>query len=97
MDTMHTLNKNYGITIIHITHYMEEAILADRIVVMDKGKMYLEGTPKEVFKNVEEIREIGLDVPDATYLIYLLNKNGLNLDDSMITSSEVVRELLKLK
>ncbi len=97
MDTMSMLNKELGITIIHITHYMEEAITADRIIVMDKGKVYLEGTPREVFKNVEQIREIGLDVPDATYLIYLLNKHGLNLDDSMITSSEVVRELLKLK
>ncbi len=90
MDTMNMLNKKHGITIIHITHYMEEAILADRIIVLDKGKVYLEGTPKDVFKNVEEIRKIGLDVPDATYLVYLLNKNGMNLDPCILSVKEVV-------
>ncbi|OON92305.1 MAG: energy-coupling factor transporter ATPase [Epulopiscium sp. Nele67-Bin002] len=97
MDTMTMLNKEFGITIIHITHYMEEAILADRIIVMDKGKVYLEGTPREVFKNVEDIRAIGLDVPDATYLVYLLNKRGLRIDPSILTTEEVVQVLLKLR
>ncbi|OOB78009.1 MAG: energy-coupling factor transporter ATPase [Epulopiscium sp. Nuni2H_MBin001] len=97
MDTMTMLNKEFGITIIHITHYMEEAILADRIIVMDKGKVYLEGTPREVFKNVEDIRAIGLDVPDATYLVYLLNKRGLRIDPSILTTEEAVQALLKLR
>lgn len=90
METMVMLNKTYGITIIHITHYMQEAINADRIVIIEKGKIYLEGTPKEVFKNVELLKSIGLDVPDATYLIYLLNKQGFDFDSSILTVGEVV-------
>ncbi|ONI45717.1 energy-coupling factor transporter ATPase [Candidatus Epulonipiscioides gigas] len=97
METMQMLNKKYGITIIHITHYMQEAILASRIIVMEKGKLYLESTPKEVFKNVDELKRIGLDVPDATYLIYLLNKQGLNLDPTILTTEEVVNALCQLK
>ncbi|OON97474.1 MAG: energy-coupling factor transporter ATPase [Epulopiscium sp. Nele67-Bin005] len=97
MDTMYKLNKEHNITIIHITHYMEEAILADRIIVVDKGKIYLEGTPKQVFANVDEIKKIGLDVPDATYLVYLLNKEGLNLDNSLLSAEEVVNALCQLK
>ncbi len=97
MDTMHMLNKNHGITIIHITHYMEEAILADRIIIMDSGKIYLEGTPKEVFQNVKEIKDIGLDVPDATYLVYLLNQQGLQLDPTILTQEEVVNALCQLR
>ncbi|OOB79263.1 MAG: energy-coupling factor transporter ATPase [Epulopiscium sp. Nuni2H_MBin003] len=90
MDTMITLNKTYGITIIHITHYMQEAVCADRIIIMDKGKIYLEGTPKEVFKNVKLLKSIGLDVPDTTYLIYLLNQDGFDFDSSILDVREVV-------
>ncbi|OON93176.1 MAG: energy-coupling factor transporter ATPase [Candidatus Epulonipiscioides saccharophilum] len=93
METMQMLNKKYGITIIHITHYMNEAILADRIIVMEDGKLILQGTPKNVFQNVELLKSIGLDVPDATYLIYLLNKKGLDLDPSIISTEEVVKLL----
>lgn len=97
MRTMEKLNKEKGITIVHITHYMQEAILADRIIVMDKGEVLLEGTPKEVFRNVEQIKEIGLDVPDATYLAYLLNLNGFDLDPEILTTEEVVEALCQLK
>ena len=97
MRTMEKLNKEKGITIVHITHYMQEAILADRIIVMDKGDVLLEGTPKEVFRNVEQIKEIGLDVPDATYLAYLLNLNGFDLDPEILTTEEVVEALCQLK
>ncbi|MEG0952439.1 MAG: energy-coupling factor transporter ATPase, partial [Niameybacter sp.] len=97
METMQKLNKEQGITIIHITHYMQEAILADRIVVIDEGKVMLSGTPKEVFKNVEQIRAIGLDVPDSTYLIYLLRQKGYDLDPTMLSTEEVVEAIWQLK
>lgn len=97
METMQKLNKEQNITIIHITHYMQEAILADRVVVIDGGKVILSGTPKEVFKNVEEIRGIGLDVPDSTYLIYLLRQKGYDLDPTMLSTEEVVEALWQLR
>lgn len=97
MKTMEKLNKEQGITIVHITHYMQEAILADRIIVMEKGEVLLQGTPKEVFKNVEKIRGIGLDVPDATYLAYLLGKEGIDITLDVLTTEEVVEELCRLK
>lgn len=93
IETMQKLNKEYGITIIHITHYMQEAILADRIIVMDKGEVVMEGTPKEVFSQTEKIKEIGLDVPDTTYLIYLLNKEGFHFKEDVLTIDEVISEL----
>lgn len=97
MATMEKLNKEYGITIIHITHYMQEAIKADRIIVMDKGNLILEGTPKEVFSEVEKIRNLGLDVPDTTYLVYLLNQKGLNLPIDLLTIEEVTEAICQLK
>lgn len=97
METMEKLNKEYGITIIHITHYMQEAILADRIIVMEKGEVLLSGSPKEVFQNVEKIKGIGLDVPDATYLAYLLRKEGFDLPLDILTTEEVVDAICQLK
>ena len=97
MSTMQKLNKEYGITIIHITHYMQEAILADRIIVMDKGKVVLEGTPKEVFKEVKRIKAIGLDVPDTTYLVYLLNQEGFDLPIDLLTVEEVTDAICQLR
>ncbi|MDF2593954.1 MAG: Polyamine-transporting ATPase [Clostridia bacterium] len=93
MHTMEKLNKEYGITIIHITHYMQEAINADRIIVMEKGEVVIEGTPREVFKEVEILKNVGLDVPDTTYLIYLLNKEGFNFKPDILTIEEVVSEI----
>lgn len=97
MNTMQKLNKEHGITIVHITHYMQEAILADRIVVMEKGEILLQGTPKEVFKEVELLKNIGLDVPDTTYLTYLLNKEGFNLQSDLLTIEEVTEAIWQLK
>ena len=97
MSTMQKLNKEYGITIIHITHYMQEAILADRIVVMDKGQVILEGTPKKVFKEVKRIKDIGLDVPDTTYLVYLLNQEGFDLPIDLLTVEEVTDAICQLR
>jgi energy-coupling factor transport system ATP-binding protein len=96
METMQHLNKDKGITILHITHYMQEAILADRVIVMDKGQVMLDGTPKEVFKNVKQIKSIGLDVPEATYLTFLLNEKGYNLDPTILSTQEVVDALCQL-
>lgn len=97
MSTMEKLNKEYGITIIHITHYMQEAILADRIVVIDKGEVLLEGTPREVFKEVKKLKEIGLDVPDTTYLGYLLKEAGFDIDTTLLSVEEVAEAICQLK
>ena len=91
------INKEYGITIILITHYMDEAAQADRIVVMDKGKLIMEGTPKQVFSQVELMKKIGLDVPQVTELSYELNKEGIKLDKEIINVDEMVEALCQLK
>ncbi len=88
METVKDLNKTFGITVIHITHYMEEATVADRVVVMSKGEIVLDGTPKEVFKNPEEVKAYGLDVPDATELTARLKTEGWTLPDGIITADE---------
>ena len=97
MSTMEKLNKEYGITIIHITHYMQEAILADRIVVVDGGEVLLEGTPREVFKEVKKLKEIGLDVPDTTYLAYLLKEAGFDIDTTLLSVEEVAEAICQLQ
>ncbi|GAA0177898.1 energy-coupling factor transporter ATPase [Clostridium sediminicola] len=97
LNTILDLNKNYGITIILITHYMEEAVEADRIVVMDNGKVVKEGTPRKIFSNVAMMKEIGLDVPQVTELAYELGKNGLNVTSDILTIDEMVDALCQLK
>ena len=96
MNVIKKLNKEENITTLHITHYMEEAVQADRVVVVDKGKKLLEGTPKEVFKNVDLLKEIGLDVPYMTELASLLREEGLDLDDDTLTVDEMVDKLCQL-
>lgn len=97
VDTIIDLNKNHGITIVFITHFMEEAVKADRIYVMDQGKVIVEGTPREVFKNVETMKSLGLDVPQMTELAYELNKSGVNIKTDILTIDEMVNELCQLK
>lgn len=87
LNTIHRLNKEENITIILITHYMEEVIDADRIFVMDAGKIVLQGTPREVFSRVEELEKYKLDVPQVTKLAYELRKAGIPLD-TVLTPSE---------
>jgi ABC-type multidrug transport system ATPase subunit len=87
------LNDVEKITVILITHYMEEVIYADRVYVMDKGKVTLEGTPKEVFSKVERLKELRLDVPQVTLLAYELKKDGFPLPDGILTKEEL-REAL---
>lgn len=96
IETVIELNKN-GITIVLITHNMEEAIEADRIIVMDKGKFVLEGTPKEVFSKVDVMKNLGLDVPDMTSIAYSLKKNGFDIEDDLLSMGEMVNALCQLK
>ncbi|MCQ2968600.1 MAG: energy-coupling factor transporter ATPase [Clostridium sp.] len=97
LDTIIDLNRNYGITVILITHYMDEAAKADRIVVMDKGKLILDGKPRDVFSNVEKIKSIGLDVPQVTELCYELQKSGINIDTRILDVNEMVNAICQLK
>lgn len=96
MNTIHMLNQEYGITIVLITHYMEEAAQANRVVVMDDGKVVLDNTPKEVFSHVETLKKIGLDVPQVTELAYRLQQAGCPVDVHMISEEECVASLTKL-
>ena len=97
LDTIIDLNRNYGITVILITHYMDEAAKADRIVVMDKGKLILDGKPRDVFANVEKMKNIGLDVPQVTELSYELQKVGINIDTRILDVNEMVNAICQLK
>lgn len=97
MKTIKEVNSKYGITIILITHYMEEAVKADRIIVMDEGKIIMEGTPKNIFSQVQEMKNIGLDVPQMTELSYELQRSGINIRKDILTIDEMVDELCQLK
>ncbi len=89
------LNQEKHITILMVTHHMEEVLLADRVIVMKKGKIAADGTPKEVFSQVEMLKEIGLEVPPAAELAYELRKEGIPLKDQIITKEELVEELCR--
>lgn len=92
LDTVLKL-REMGKTIIHITHYMEECVNADRIIVINEGNIVLEGTPREVFSNVVQMKEIGLDVPEPTEISYLLNKSNINVRADVLTVDELVEAL----
>lgn len=96
IDTVMKLNKEFGITVILITHFMDEAVKADRVVVMDDGCIALDSTPKQVFKNVEKIKALGLDVPQATELVYRLRKRGMKLPDDILDENECAEAVLRL-
>ena len=91
------LNREDGITIILITHYMEEAIQADHVFVMDDGRIAMQGSPREVFSRVEEMKELHLDVPQVTLLGHLLRKEGLDIPEGILTREELARALVRLK
>ncbi len=95
--TVQKLNREDGITVILITHYMEEVIEADRIFVMDDGKVVMQGTPREVFSRVEELKSLRLDEPQATLLAWELKKRGFPLRDGILSNEELVEELWRLK
>lgn len=94
--TIRRLNQEYGISVVLITHYMDEAVKADRVIVMDDGRTVMDGTPKEVFLRVEELKKLGLDVPQVTELVWELKKSGLDIDSDVINEEECVNALMKL-
>ena len=95
MSTIKKLNRESGMTVVLITHYMDEAAQADRIIVMNKGKIVMDDIPKNIFKNAEELKKLGLDVPQVTLLTHNLNGLGFNLPDDIIDIDECVDALLK--
>ncbi|MBO4940805.1 MAG: energy-coupling factor transporter ATPase [Clostridia bacterium] len=93
METVKKLNRQEKMTIVMITHFMEEAAQADRVVVMDRGEIVMEGTPKEIFSQVETLKKIGLDVPQTTELLYSLKKAGFGLKCDVLTVEECAAEI----
>lgn len=96
ISVLHELNEKENVTIILITHYMEEVIDADRVFVMDAGKIMMEGTPRQIFSNVEHLKELRLDVPQITELAYELKKAGVPLPDGILTKEEFTLALKRL-
>lgn len=96
VKTVHELNRQEGITVVLITHYMEEVINADRVIVMDDGRVVMDGTPKEIFSRVEELKSYRLDVPQVTELAYELQKGGVKLPDGILTLEELMKYLLPI-
>ncbi len=96
MKTVQMLNRDFGITVLYITHFMEEAAKANRVIVMDKGKILLDGTPRDVFQHDDLLREAGLEVPQATELSLLLKRDGVAIDGSILTIEELSAQLEQL-
>ena len=96
LRTVRKLNQEKNVTVLLITHYMDEAIQADQVIVMDDGKVVMEGTPKQVFSQVEQLKAHGLDVPQVTELAYELQQEGLPLPDGILTVEEFVQEMQRI-
>ena len=96
ISTLHKLNKEKDITVILITHYMEEAENADRVLVMNDGEIIKDATPKEVFMDVELLKSVGLDVPQTTELLYNLQKHGFNVNTNVISITDTAKEIAKV-
>lgn len=96
MQTIRKLNHEHGITVVLITHYMDEAALCDRVVVMDGGKIILDSTPKKVFANVDILKRVGLDVPQTTELACEMRKLGFDMPEDTLTEKECVEEIKRL-
>lgn len=94
--TVRELNRREGITVLLITHYMEEVVEADRVIVMDRGKIVMDGTPKQIFSQVDKLKSYRLDVPQATELAYELKKGGMPLPDGILDRKELLNSLLPL-
>ncbi len=95
MDTILSLNKEKNITIVLITHYMDEAALADRVIVLDRGKILFDDTPQKVFAHEEELVTLGLNVPESCALANRLRKNGIEIKDGVLTPEECAKEILR--
>ena len=96
MNTVQMLNRTEGITVILITHYMEEAVMADRILVMNEGHLAMEGRPREIFAQVDQLKAYHLDVPQVTELAHELRREGLDLPEDILTTEEMVEHLCRL-
>lgn len=96
LNTIRKLNKEEKMTVIHITHFMDEAVDADRVIVMEKGEVVLQGTPKEVFSQVDHLKELGLDVPQVTELANQLASEGIEIPNDILTVDEMVMKLCQL-
>ncbi len=97
VDTIHYLNREEDITVILITHYMDEAVEADYIYVMEEGKVSFEGTPKEVFSRVDMMKQAGLDVPQTVELAFALREKGIDIDTDILNMEEMVERLWQLR
>jgi len=97
LNVLHELNRQENVTVILITHYMEEVIDIDKLYVMDDGKLVMSGTPKEIFSQVEKLKELRLDVPHVTELAYELQKEGIPLKNGILTSEEFTEELIRVR
>ena len=95
MKTVKRLNKELGITVLYITHFMDEAVQADRVIVMDKARVVMDSAPKNVFRNIDKLKSIGLDVPQVTELAGLLRKDGINLPDDILNVEEFTQSIIK--
>ena len=96
IKTAHELNRKKGVTVILITHYMEEVVDADHVIVMDKGKVVMQGTPREIFSQVGKLKEYHLDVPQITILADLLRQSGLDIPKGVLTREELVGHILRI-
>ena len=96
LRTIRQLGDQFGITVVLITHYMDEAAQCDRVVVVDNGKVILDGAPRAVFSHVEQLKKVGLDVTQVTELVWMLRKDGYNLPDDIIFEDECVQAIEKL-
>lgn len=97
LNVLHELNRQENVTVILITHYMEEVIDIDKLYVMDDGKLVMSGTPREIFSQVEKLKELRLDVPYVTELAYELQKEGVPLKNGILTSEEFTEELIRVR
>ncbi|MBU5487273.1 energy-coupling factor transporter ATPase [Clostridium sp. MSJ-8] len=97
MEIIHDINKKHGITVVLITHYMDEAVQGDRVVVIDDGEVIMNGTPKEVFSDVNKMNKVGLDVPQVTQIAYELQKEGIDISTKILNVDEMVDALCQLK
>ena len=97
LNVLHEFNRQENVTVILITHYMEEVIDIDKLYVMDDGKLVMSGTPREIFSQVEKLKELRLDVPHVTELAYELQKEGVPLKNGILTSEEFTEELIRVR
>lgn len=97
LNTVRALNEKEQVTVILITHYMEEVVYADKVFVMDQGEIVMQGTPREIFSQVDRLKSYSLDVPSVTMLAYELQKKGLDLPDGILTNEELVEQITSKK